>query len=75
MSSGSIHMQFDGSDRNNYAYRPAMAETMEHADMRNFHRYVSTVEGWLTLPFQINGSSYTIATDGAKNRVCWTRWG
>ena len=56
MSGESIHMPFDDSDRNNYPYRPAMAETMEHADMRNFHRYVSTVEGWLTLSFQINGS-------------------
>ena len=56
MSSGSIHMQFDCSDRNSYFYRPAMAETMEHADMRNRHRYVSTVKGWLTLSFQINGS-------------------
>ena len=55
MSSGFILMQFDGSDRNDYFYRLAMAETMEHADMRNFHRYVSTVKGWLTLSFQING--------------------
>ena len=55
MSGESIHMPFDCSDRNNYFYRPAMAETMEHADMRNRHRYVSTIKGWLTLSFQING--------------------
>ena len=69
MSSESIHMPFDGSDRNNYFYRPETADIIEHADMRNFHRYVSTVKGWLTVPFQINGSKYTIATDGADPQL------